>query len=346
MRAKRTKSGKYKVVISIGKDSTGKYRQKAFTAPTKKEAELLAAQYQMLQKDQRKSPTVKFAIDQYIESRSAVLSPSSIRGYRTIQRSYFSEFEKQKISDITNEDIQRLVNEISFSHSPKTVKNAISLLVSALAQMDPEKRYIYTLPKPRAIERNIPDNDDILALMEQSKANRNLHLAIILSALGTLRRGEVCAISYEDILYDFNAIYIHSDIVKDPEHKWIHKNFAKNAQSTRQVIYPKEVIDLIGHGSGRIISCTPDAITSAFIKLRNRLGLKCRFHDLRHYTISIMHSIGIPDQYIQQRSGHKDARILQQIYRNPLKSQSNVYVKKTNEYFSEQFKKEIKKGLN
>jgi hypothetical protein len=56
-----------------------------------------------------------------------------------------------------------------------------------------------------------------------------------------------------------------------------------------------------------------------------------------------MHSIGIPDQYIKQRSGHKDARILQQIYRNPLKSQSNVYVKKTNEYFSSQFEKEIKK---
>jgi integrase len=343
VKAKKTKSGKYKVVISVGKDSSGKYRQKAFTAPTKKEAELLAAQFQMKKKDERQSPTVQFAIDKYIESRSSVLSPSSIRGYRTIQRAYFRDFENNKISDITNEDIQRLINDISFDHAPKTVKNAISLLVSALTQIDPEKRYLYTLPKARAIERNIPDNDDISNLMEESKSNRNLHLAIILSALGTLRRGEVCAICYEDILRDFNAIYIHSDIVKDENHKWTHKNFAKNAQSTRQVIYPKEVIELLGEGTGRIITCSPDAITSSFIKLRNRLGMKCRFHDLRHYTISIMHSIGIPDQYIQQRSGHKDARILQQIYRNPLKSQSNVYVKKTNEYFSSQFEKEIKK---
>ena len=30
MKAKKTKSGKYKVVVSAGKDASGKYRQKAF----------------------------------------------------------------------------------------------------------------------------------------------------------------------------------------------------------------------------------------------------------------------------------------------------------------------------
>lgn len=344
MKAKKTKSGKYKVVVSAGKDATGKYRQKAFTAPTKKEAELLAAQFQMERKDDRKSQSVRYAVDSYIESRSAVLSPSSIRGYRIIQKSYFGQIEQMKICDVTNQDIQRLINDIALNRSPKTVSNSISLLIGALKQIAPERRYMYTLPKRRAIERHIPDNEDITRLLEACRQNRNLHLAIILSALGTLRRGEVCAIKYEDIMRDFNAIYIHSDIVKNENKQWIYKDYAKNATSTRQVIYPKEVIDLIGEGSGRIFTCTPDAITVAFCKLRDKLGLRCRFHDLRHYTISIMHSIGIPDQYIQQRSGHKDARILQQVYRNPLKSQSNVYVKKTNDYFAEQFKNELKKG--
>lgn len=345
MKAKKTKSGKYKVTISIGKDASGKYRQKAFTASTKKEAELLAANYQMNRRDNRNSPTVKYAVDSYIENRSEVLSPSTIRGYRTVQRDYFGEIEQMSISDVTNADIQRLINEISLSRSPKTVKNAISLLISSLTQINPEKRYIYTLPAARAVERNIPDNDDVVRLMEASKYNRNLHLSIILASLGTLRRGEVCGITYEDILYDFNAIYIHGDVVQDENRNWIRKEYGKNKQSTRQVIYPKEVIDLIGHGEGPVITTTPNCITAAFIYLRTKLGLKCRFHDLRHYTVSIMHAIGIPDQYIQQRTGHKDARILQEIYRNPLKSQSNIYVKKTNEYFSEQFKDELKKDI-
>lgn len=346
MKAKKTKSGKYKVTISIGKDISGKYRQKAFTAPTKREAELLAAQYQMKRREDRQSPTVKYAIDTYIENRTAVASPSTIRGYRTLQRNYFDQFGQHHIDDLTNQDIQRLINDIALNRSPKTVKNAVSLLISALKQINPEKRYIYSLPKARAIERNIPDNDDIMRLMEESKANRELHLAIILSALGSLRRGEVCAISYEDILYDFNAIYIHSDVVLDEKKRWIFKDYGKNATSTRQVIYSKEVIDLIGHGTGHIFTHTPDYITSSFCNLRDRLGLKCRFHDLRHYTVSILHSIGIPDQYIQQRTGHKNARILRDVYTNPLKSQSNAYVKQINKYFSDVFSEELKKELN
>ena len=346
MKAKKTKSGKYKVTISIGKDATGKYRQKAFTAPTKHEAELLAANYLMKRKDERQSPTVKNALDSYIENRSAVVSPSTLRGYRNLQSNYFDQIGQYYIEDLKNQDIQRLVNDIALNRSPKTVKNAMSLLMSSLKQIAPEKRYIYTLPKSRAIERHIPDNDDIMRLIEESKNNRNLHLAIILSAFGSLRRGEVCAIRYEDILYDFNAIYVHSDVVLDEQKRWIYKDYAKNATSTRQVIYSKEVIDLIGHGTGHIFDCTPDYITSSFCNLRDRLGMKCRFHDLRHYTVSILHSIGIPDQYIQQRTGHKNAKILRDVYTNPLKSQSNAYVKQINKYFSDVFSEELKKELN
>lgn len=345
MRAKRTKSGKYKVTISIGKDASGKYRQKAFTAPTRKEAELLAANYQMKRRDDRISPTVRFAVDQYIENRSAVLSPSTIRGYRTVQKDYFGDLDNMIVADLTNQDIQRLINDIALNRSPKTVKNAISLLISALKQLDPEKRYIYTLPAARAIERNIPDDTDVIRLIEESKKNRNLHLAIILSALGSLRRGEVCALRYEDILRDFNALYIHGDIVQDEDRQWIYKSYAKNAESTRQVIYPKEVIELLGDGDGQIIKTTPNCITASFCYLRDKLGLKCRFHDLRHYTASIMHAIGVPDQYIQQRTGHKSPKILQEIYRNPLKSQSNAYVRQTNDYFSETFEQTFKKEV-
>lgn len=346
MKAKRQKSGHYKVTISIGKDASGKYRQKSFTAPTKKEAELLAANYQMQKRDDRKSPSVQYAVDSYINNRSAVLSPSTIRGYRTIQRDYLGQIGELKVADVTNEDIQALINEIALNRSPKTVKNALGLLLPALKQINPEKRYLYSLPNKRAIERHIPDNEDVIRLIEASRSNRNLHLAIILSALGSLRRGEVCAIRYEDILHDFNAIWIHGDVVQDQNNQWIYKSYAKNPESTRQIVYPKEVIELLGKGTGPIIDTTPNCITSSFCYLRTKLGLKCRFHDLRHYTASIMHAIGIPDQYIQQRTGHKSAKILQEIYRNPLKSQSNSFVKQTNNYFSEQFGQELKKELN
>lgn len=113
MKAKKTKSGKYKVTISIGKDASGKYRQKAFTAPTKKEAELLAAQYQMQRKEDRKSPTIDFAISSYISSRSAVCSPKTILEYERMQKNYFDCIRDKQVCDLTNEDIQRFINDLS-----------------------------------------------------------------------------------------------------------------------------------------------------------------------------------------------------------------------------------------
>lgn len=53
---------------------------------------------------------------------------------------------------------------------------------------------------------------------------------------------------------------------------------------------------------GRLIKATPDQITHRFLRAIKSSGLPpFRFHDLRHYAASIMHAIGVPDQYIMQR---------------------------------------------
>ena len=78
-------------------------------------------------------------------------------------------------------------------------------------------------------------------------------------------------------------------------------------------------------------------MTVRFIRLRDSLGLKCRFHDLRHYAASIMHSIGIPDQYIMERGGWSSDAILKSVYRNVLKDKNNEFTDKTNEYFKNKF---------
>ncbi|PKB52272.1 hypothetical protein CRH03_25625 [Clostridium sp. HMb25] len=54
-----------------------------------------------------------------------------------------------------------------------------------------------------------------------------------------------------------------------------------------------------GRIEGRIIKATPEQITSRFRRAVKFSGVTpFRFHDLRHYAASIMHAIGVPDQYI------------------------------------------------
>ena len=82
----------------------------------------------------------------------------------------------------------------------------------------------------------------------------------------------------------------------------------------------------------------PDRISKNFMELRNSLGLKCRFHDLRHYAASVMHAIGIPDQYIMERGGWKSDSTLKRIYRNALSDKSAQFSNQANDYFSNALK--------
>lgn len=58
-----------------------------------------------------------------------------------------------------------------------------------------------------------------------------------------------------------------------------------------------------------------------------------RFHDLRHYSASIMHAIGVPDVYIMERGGWSSDKTLKKIYRNSLSDYQEKYTTKTNAYF-------------
>ena len=115
----------------------------------------------------------------------------------------------------------------------------------------------------------------------------------------------------------------------------------KTSKSVRRIILPKEVIKMIGHGTGRIYKYNPNTLTKRFCYLRDKLGLQCRFHDLRHYAASIMHAIGVPDQYIMERGGWSSDRVLKDVYRNTLSDQMKVYTKKTNDFFSENITRNI-----
>jgi len=68
---------------------------------------------------------------------------------------------------------------------------------------------------------------------------------------------------------------------------------------------------------GRIIKATPAQITNRFGRAITFAKLPhFRFHDLRHYSASIMHAIGVPDQYILQRGGWASDYVMKSVYRN------------------------------
>ena len=144
--------------------------------------------------------------------------------------------------------------------------------------------------------------------------DKELEIAILLAAFGPLRRSEICALTSSDI--DGNFIRIEEAVVINKNREWITKQ-PKTFASYRRIEMPEFVIRKMQGIEGKIIKCTPNALTARFIKARKRAGCPhFRFHDLRHYAASIMHAIGVPDEYILDRGGWGTDSVMKRVYRD------------------------------
>ena len=303
-------------------------KQVSITRESKSELKRIASEYLYLNKRTVSGDmSISDAIDEYIESRSSVLSPSTIRCYKQFQRTYYGPVNDYTVNSIESRDMQRFVNSLAKTLSPKTVKNIYGLLVSSVRAVDPNKPIVVTMPQKRPVERHIPTDEDIKNIL--SMVEGPYRIAVLLAAVGTLRRGEICALKYEDI--EGNVIHVHADMVPSEE-GFVYKSIPKTSSSDRYIELPEEIIKEMGSGNGYVVPLKPSSITNKFQRIKKALGLDCRFHDLRHYAASVMHAIGVPDQYIMQRGGWKSDAVLKSVYRNVLDDKNKEFTDKTNEY--------------
>ena len=80
------------------------------------------------------------------------------------------------------------------------------------------------------------------------------------------------------------------------------------------------------------------AVTHRFARMLKKLNIQhFRFHDLRHYSASIQHTLGIPDAYIMQRGGWEDDIVLKSVYRHAMDQEQSNMNKKANIYFEQTF---------
>ena len=337
-KAVKLKSGSWRVQVFSHYeivDGERKRRVRSFTAPTKVEAERMAAQFAA---DKTRLDgggyTIGEAVDRYIASKEAVLSPSTIRAYMAYRKN-LSEVEALRVDSLTSADLQTWISALSRSYSAKYVKNIYALVLSAVSVIS-DRSYRVTLPTRKPISYNVPTDDQVKALMDN--ARDDIRLAVALAAIGTLRRGEICALRYRDVYKDKQAVFVHSDMILDKNNAWVYKDMPKTSDSVRWVVLPGEVLTMIGDGEPDefVIGSTPAAVSDAFARLRDKLGFKCRFHDLRHYAASILHAIGVPDQYIMERGGWSTDGTLKAVYRNTLADQSKLYSDRAVSHFSAQ----------
>lgn len=326
MKAKKLPSGSWRVRVYSHTDARGIKHYESFTAASKAQAEMMAAEFAANKKrKQRHDLTVPEAVSGYIDAKAGVLSPSTVRGYRGMMH-YYDTLARKRIESVTSEELQRFVSDLAVKVSPKTVRNIYTLLSSSLALYLPDAVYRVTLPARQVKRLSAPSDEDIKMLYDS--ASDKMKLCIILGMRG-LRRGEICALRYEDIVD--GVAHIHADMVKGPD-GWVYKEIPKTQDSDRYVRVPE-----LGSGEGYVVGLLPDTITHRFTELRDKCGLSIRFHDLRHYFASIAAVLNIPDVYTADMGGWRRGgkSVMKSVYQNNIKSMSDYYEAKVASYLDD-----------
>lgn len=261
----------------------------------------------------------------YIESKSHVISPSTTRGYISILANLPATFTHKKLSQISQIDIDAVINEYAADHSPKSTRNAHGFISAVLRKFRPEIHIYTTLPHKAPKSGYIPSKSDILQILEASKGTP-YHIPFQLGCMG-LRLSEICALTLDDINKDENTLTINKALVKDKNGKYVLKA-TKTESGTRSLYCPNALINEIME-NGAIYDGHPNNCLKALNRIQDKLGLpRCRFHDLRHFFASYSHSQGVSDADIMASGGWKSDHVMKSVYRHEMAqkaAQQRVY---------------------
>ena len=256
----------------------------------------------------------KRSAEGYIEAKSNVLSPSSIRGYKTIIKCQLpDDFLNMPIERIDLPCIQILINSLSNTYAPKTVKNASTFIMSVLKFYGADIKSP-TLPAKNTKQSYIPTEDDVKRILAEVKGTQ-YEVPFILGTFG-LRRSEICALTMDDV--NGNTITISKALVLNENNKWTLKDTTKTEKSKRTVVVPDYVIGLINEW-GACCPCTPHSLYWKLQRVQLKLGIpRFPFHKLRHFFASYMHDLGYTDKQIQEFGGWKTDNMLKTVYQHAM----------------------------
>lgn len=294
-KAKKLQSGEY--VIRIRMNGETRVIRGNSLRKVQQEAALVKAQMQTAKR--RPDKTLTQAIDEYIAERTEVLSPATVRGYRTIQRTRFKDVMHSPLGF----DWQPVINQEAKLCSPKTLKNAWGFISSVLKENGVEQSV--RLPQIRPNERPFLQPDEIPLFLDAIKGDLCERQALL--ALHGLRRSEILAIKTEDIRG--GRIYVTAAIVPD-EHGQYQRKTTKTAASTRTVplLIPR-LVEL------EYNDVCPETIFRHVNRACRTAGLpEVGLHGLRHTFASLCYSLRLSDLETQRLGGWSDATTMRKIY--------------------------------
>jgi integrase len=316
VKAEKLPSGNWRIKVEVGRDKNGKRKFASVTAPSKREAmEKAATIYGDKLYLKKMQTTVAMAIEQYITDRESELSPSTVRAYRSLQKTRFGSINDTPVSKLQQSDLQRLLGASEVSS--KTKRNVRGLLSAALAYAGCRMDFSSVRIKPDPKKKNpLPPTEEVSYFV--CNTSGELQMMVAIAAACGLRRGEIFALRVRSFDSDKNKLKVESAMVK-VNGGYVEKS-PKTYDSVRNVDVPAGVsVMLQDFCKGRdpnelMFKGKMSALSTKFERYRKAFGYTWRFHDLRHYYASLLVLAKVPKIYAMRMGGWSTPETLERVY--------------------------------
>lgn len=252
------------------------------------------------------------------------LRPRSARQYRSLlDRHLIPAFGNLPISDVSPSKVRTWYSALIAKKTPGAASSAYRLLraiFNAAVHDELLVRSPCRIPgagSDRAVERPKLTRDQVRAL--ESEMPEDLKAAVSLAAWGALRRGEVLALRRRDVDPLRCRIRVERAQVELNDGTILFAD-PKTDAGIRTVYLPNQAMRVINDHLAVAVSAEPDALlftgrggvplrprtlAKAFRNARMACGLPTvRFHDLRHFSLTMAAATGASTKELMRRGGH------------------------------------------
>jgi integrase len=252
---------------------------------------------------------------------------------------------KVVLSRLTPKHLDDLYGQMKVEgKSPKTIRNYHAIISSALHQAvrwEWVRENVADKAKPPRVsqQRVRPPSVEAVRAVVEAADERDPRLAplLMLAALTGMRRGELCALRWNDADLELGILEVSRSVVVVPG------GLAEKSTKTdrpRRVALDEVGIAVLAAHRARVDEWAreaeavvpedayifspyidgskpfrPDNVTGFFVRVRDSLGMKdVRLHDLRHFTATQLIGAGVDVRTVAGRLGHSDPSLTLRVY--------------------------------
>lgn len=313
MTIEKLPSGSYRIRQTIDKV---RYSVTVDHKPTQAEALKLLSKQLEDRPSLSISGTIRQCVAGYMESKSNVLSPSTIKGYTSMIKQIDDRFMDMKMSDLTLPILQNEINRYAESHSAKSTLNYSGFL-TAVARFVGLTIKSPTIPQQVPYEPYIPTKNDIKRIAD-SFMGTEYEVAFLLTMRG-LRRSELVALTIDDVIRTDSGyiLRINKAKVEGINGTW-HEKTTKTMKSTRTIDISEDLAEKIIN-QGYIYRRSVGYLRDLLAKKQDELDIPhFPLHVMRHFYVSYLLQQGFDRKYLQGDGGWKNSSVMEKRYLHAL----------------------------